>query len=179
MLGYRIYELMLMFAVYAMVGRGLENLFWTALAGGEGRRGIVRGPFGVLTGLGGVLGAAVLMPQIQSPYVQLAAFAAGAIVLDLVGMGIVRVLSGQDFWKFNGLAAIGAGIAGFAVVEALQPFVLLLAAKLPPVILWAVLLAFWIPCWGQTVEAAARLLAVKKGKDPLPAWKQAYPNAGL
>jgi uncharacterized membrane protein len=168
----QLYELMLLFAIYSILGWVIQVLYFALTENQYDNRGVCAGPWCPSYGFAALLilfGASVLTRQYGVNFKEVGGLMA-ALVLGLVAglisglasKAVVNGLSGARIvhlrWEQMLLFAIG----GALLICHIQPLMLVLIRGISPWVHLVFLLFFWVRLLSELVDGLAGLRAYKK-----------------
>jgi len=173
---YQLYEIMLLFSVYSILGWIVDGILFALKNGEFEHRGICRGPYVTIFALGalavicGSEAAESFCPAEAAAYFFLV-FALGVFAALFFGFGSYVVCAGISGRKLRGRTGeftwympVLAGLCSLILVCHLNPLMVLLLRRLPWWVQMILLLVYWMNYLPDLVDGFIRLIKIRKSR---------------
>ena len=175
---YSLLELLFLYGCYAVLGHLMEQVL-CLIAGIAAKRGLLRGPWGVLYGIGGLLSGCVIGPHLPEFPQSLLVLCIVCFVLDLAAILLIRCITGVAIWRPSIVMPLASGFLCVVLVESLQEYILKVMDVLPALVLFLALVAFYVLFLRDAIDAAAALLTFRSELRSICADAEKARQAGL
>lgn len=171
---FQIYEILLLFAVYSILGWAAAVCLFAKREGIYDNRGVCRGPWLPAFGLGGLFAVYASEPAaafiqewtgIDANLLPAGAFVCGAaawVVFGLPAKALVNGLCGKKLIRMRDGDLLWAGAASAVAVCGLQPVITVLMRWISPWIHMVLLLLFYMQFLSELVDGLDSLESYKK-----------------
>ena len=163
-MGYELYELLLLFSIYSIIGWGIGICSSALTKGIYENRGICRGPYCPSYGIGALL-ILFSMNYLTMYHVVLMSFLAGlaiGTILEILVMSCVNGLCGGKLISFRWYHPLLFGAGGVILVCHLNTLLTAVIRSISPWVHFAFLILFWLFFVSQFIEGISKMMRFKK-----------------
>ena len=163
-MGYELYELLLLFSIYSIIGWGIGVCGSALTKGIYENHGICKGPYCPSYGLGALV-ILFVMSYLTQFNVPLTAFLSGLAVgtiLEIVVMGCVNGLCGAKLLAFRWYHPLLMGAGSVILICHLNPLLTVVIRSISPWIHFAFLILYWLFFASQFIEGISKMMRFKK-----------------
>ena len=158
-------QLLFLFAVFAILGWLMEQVLYF-VTGRAALRGWLSGPWGILSGLGGIVLVTVILPLEMYWFELIPVLMVLAMVLNGLGVLGHKVFLGAPLWRFSMGFSMFAGLLCMIGVE-LSDRILWLMDWLPAPAMLVLLLAFYLPFTRNVIDGLALTFFYRRRMEDL------------
>jgi uncharacterized membrane protein len=174
-MGFKLYQLMLIFAFYSVAGYIIEQILY-GISGYAVKRGFLAGPAGLLYGIGGLVTTLFIMPWADDFYQQVVFLLALSLILEFGSILLIRLISGTKLWRFSAVCPIICTGTGLIVIYYLSHYQIYWVQTMPSLAAMILLLLFYAPAAAQLVESVWLLFSYRHAMNELENFRA--PNKG-
>lgn len=167
---YQIFEILLLYAIYCILGWICEVLGFSLVGKGYQNRGVCKGPYLTAYGIGAL--AVIYSTEHVTAYFQLEeiplpirAFCAGtviALLLGILSMAVVNSLCGARLVRLRWFQPFLCGFLSVILISHLNPLLIAYIRWMSPWVHLFFLLFFWMQYLSQLFDGITKLLRFKK-----------------
>ena len=172
-MGFKLYQLMLMFAFYSVAGYVIEQLLY-GFSGYAVKRGFLAGPAGIMYGIGGLATVFVVMPWSGEFYQQIVFLLVLSLALDLAAVLLIRLFSGTKLWRFSAVYPIIGVAFGLIIIYRVQYYLAAWVSAMPTWLDMVLLLVFFVPAVSQLIESVWMLFSYRHVMNELENFRAPY-----
>lgn len=159
--GFKIYQLMLFFGIYSIIGYLIEQIFY-GFSGYAVKRGFLGGPASLIYGVGGIMTVIFVVPYNMDFYRQIVILLLIAIGLNLVATLMIRIISGVLLWQFSAIYPIIGAAFGLIIVHGGQRVIESVMDIMPTWLIMVILLIIFVPVVSQFIDSTAMLFSYRR-----------------
>lgn len=154
---YEFYEILMLFAMYAILGWIFEQLLY-GIHGKAVKRGLLKGPFSMLYGVSGVLMIFLLEPFNDSILYTFCAVFIAAIIFDLLALLVLKACSGLFMWEYSFIYVLIGTVLMIIAAKDVNPLLEKLVDIMPTWTQFAFLIIFYMWFISDFIDAADLML---------------------